>query len=94
MVLETVGNQSELARRLGVVKQLVSRWEEIPPQFAIQVADLVDLQVGWILPELEARVIAVLGYKNPEAAFDVLLDLIPIFITPAKSGKKPRRRRK
>jgi hypothetical protein len=61
LVIEIVGTKTELARRLGVVKQLVSRWDEIPPPYLEKVSEVTDLPLDWILPELEAEVTKQLG---------------------------------
>jgi len=61
LVVEICGNQSKLAERLGVVRQLVSRWDEIPPKYLHAVAGITQLPISWILPELESSVSALIG---------------------------------
>lgn len=90
MIVDIVESQSELSRRLGIARQLVSRWDEVPPQFAEQVADLVSLPIDHIIPETEAKVSEIVGRH----CSDLLPALIRVFIRPAKSGAWVKRRRR
>ena len=54
-------NRTDLARALGVSKQLVSRWDSIPPRYAAQVSDLTHLPIAYIVPELEQAVTLLLN---------------------------------
>ncbi len=49
-------NKTDLAKALGVSKQLLSRWDSIPPRYAAEVADLLHLPISYIIPELESSV--------------------------------------
>ncbi len=55
LVLQYV-NKTDLAKALGVSKQLLSRWDSIPPRYAAEVADLLHLPISYIIPELESSV--------------------------------------
>ncbi len=55
LVLQHI-NRTDLAKELGVSKQLLTRWDRIPPRYAAEVADLVHLPIGYIIPELESSV--------------------------------------
>ena len=61
LVVARLKTQTALAEGLGVVKQLVSRWHEIPPKYLERTSELTQLPVDWILPELDAAVSALLG---------------------------------
>lgn len=89
-ILDIVGTKTELANQLGLAKQLISRWQEVPPQFAEQVADLVSLPIDHIIPETEAKVSEIVGRPSS----DLLPALIRVFIRPAKSGAWVKRRRR
>ncbi len=55
LVLQHI-NRTDLAKALGVSKQLLTRWDSIPPRYAAEVADLVQLPISYIIPELESSV--------------------------------------
>src|SRR5271154_6616811 len=61
LVFTTLKTQTALADGLGVVKQLVSRWNEIPPKYLERTAELTQLPLDWVLPELDATVSALFG---------------------------------
>jgi len=88
LVIETLGNQSALARGLGVVRQLVSRWDQIPPKYLERTAALTKLPIDWVLPELEASVSALLG--RPSAL--LLPELIRLLINDPKASSWPARK--
>lgn len=75
LVIEVVGTKTALAKGLGVVKQLVSRWKTIPIKYAEPTAKLVHLPIDWIVPELDAKLSALL--KRPSA--EILPSLIRLF---------------
>jgi len=88
LVISTLGNQSALARGLGVVRQLVSRWDQIPPKYLERTAALTKLPIDWVLPELEASVSALLG--RPSAL--LLPELIRLLINDPKAPSWPARK--
>ena len=51
LVIDKLGTKTALADGLGVVKQLVSRWEEIPPRHLEAVCKLTRLHVEQVVPE-------------------------------------------
>lgn len=75
LVIETLGSQSELARGLGVARQLVSRWHEIPPKYLEPTVRLTKLPPDWILPELDNAVSKLLN----RPASPILIELIRLF---------------
>jgi len=52
LVINKLGTKTALAEGLGVVKQLVSRWEEIPVKHLRMTCKLTGLDPSDILPEL------------------------------------------
>ena len=85
LVLSITGTKTALATKLGVAKQLVSRWDEIPPRYLEQTAEITQLPVDWVLPQLESDVSALLG--RPSAL--ILPDLIRLFISDTKGHPWP-----
>ena len=67
LILETIGTQNALAKRLCVSRQLVFRWDQIPPRYLADVSAITGLPIDWVLPELETAVSALLG--RPSALF-------------------------
>lgn len=91
LVLKKVGTKIELARRLGVVRQLVGKWHAIPLQYVEEVSELIGLPIGHVAPEVEAKVTAALGRRLSSEA---LANLIRIFIEPAKAWSSRHTRRR
>jgi hypothetical protein len=89
LVITTLKTQTALAEGLGVVKQLVSRWDEIPPKYLQQTSDLTNLPVEFVLPELEAAVTALLG--KPSSL--LLPELIRLLIPDQKASSWPNRKK-
>ncbi len=93
LVYTTLKTQTALAEGLGVVKQLVSRWDAIPPKYLERTADLTQLPLDWVLPELDASVSALLG--KPCAL--LLPELIRLITNDRKTSwpaRKPKKLRK
>ncbi len=57
----TCNSKTDIAKHLGVSKQLITRWESVPPRYVMQVSDLTKLPISYILPELERAVSALLN---------------------------------
>ena len=95
LVYATLGTQTALAEGLGVVKQLVSRWTEIPPKYLERTAELTGLQLDWVLPELDAAVSSLLGRPSalllPELIRLITNDRKPPW--PSRKQKKPQKRK-
>ena len=83
LVVKTLKTKTALAEGLGVVKQLVSRWTEIPPKYLEKTGELTQLPVDWILPELDAAVSDLLG--RPSA---LLLPELIRLITPDQKASQ------
>ena len=62
LVFTITKTQTELAKRLGLAKQYIARWSEIPLHFAIQIAEITKLPVDWMVPEQYDEVMAILGH--------------------------------
>ena len=91
LVIEIVGTKTELARRLGVVKQLVSRWDQIPPPYLADVSEVTDLPLDWVLPELESEVTRLLGRPSSMILPALIRLIYPI--QPASPQFKARKRK-
>lgn len=97
LVIEILGNQSALARGLGVTRQLVSLWESIPPKYLAATATLTKLPIDWVLPELEAAVSALLGRPSALLLPEVIRLLHPdqrASTWPDRKPKSPRKPRR
>ena len=57
----TYSNKADIAKHLGVSKQLLTRWVSVPPQYVMQVSELTKLPISYILPELEQAVSTLLN---------------------------------
>jgi|SRR5690242_9863796 len=62
LVFSITKTQTELARRLGLAKQYVARWEEVPLHFAIQVSEITQIPVEMIVPEQYNQIWEILGH--------------------------------
>lgn len=62
LVFSITKTQTALAKQLGLAKQYVARWNEVPLHFAMQVAEITKLPVEWVVPEQYDEVMAILGY--------------------------------
>jgi len=99
LVLETLkpgrGGQSALADQLGVVRQLVSRWDEIPLKYVLKVSEITELPLDWVVPELYSELDKIGGIN---ASPRTLSDLIRLFTEKDSSQwpktRKPKPRRK
>lgn len=86
LVLEIIGSKTALAKRLGVTKQLVSRWEEVPPPYLEKVSSISRLPLDWVLPELNSDVSRLLG----RPAAPILPDLIRLIYPLQKASPQYR----
>lgn len=91
LVISVTETQSALAKRLGLVRQYVSRWEEIPLQFALQTAELTGLPVEKILPEIYEQLEAIIGPTDKMADLIRLLCKQPYRKKPKPTTRKRRR---
>jgi hypothetical protein len=82
IVLDTVGTKTALADKLGVAKQLVSRWPEIPPKYLAQTCRVTGLSPDWVLPELEASIATLLD----RPAGMILPELIRLILNPEQKA--------
>jgi hypothetical protein len=82
IVLDTVGTKTALADKLGVAKQLVSRWPEIPPKYLAQTCQVTGLSPDWVLPELEASIATLLD----RPAGMILPELIRLILNPEQKA--------
>ena len=46
--------KAEIARRLDIKKQNLTRWKKVPPHYVAQISEMTGLSKGHILPSLFA----------------------------------------
>ena len=68
--------KAKLAEHLGVTRQLTSRWEEVPPKYADQVAEMLNLPISHVVPELVHRIHVTCGKHVPDK---IIGEMIRIF---------------
>ncbi len=90
LVISITETQTELARRLGLAKQYVHRWQEVPFHFALQTAEVAGIPVEYVVPELQNQLVEIIGPT------DKLADLIRLMCRQPnkKKGRKPPRKRR
>ena len=71
----TLTTKAKLAEHLGVTRQLTSRWEEIPSKYADEVAEMLDLPIGHVVPELVHKI----RDCGKDFSDDLIRELIYIF---------------
>jgi len=72
----TLTTKAKLAEHLGVTRQLTSRWEEVPPKYAEQVALMLDLPISHVVPELVHRIYTTCGKQVPDK---IIGEMVRIF---------------
>ena len=80
-VLFALPTQTALANHLGVARQYVSRWKEVPLQFAVETARLMRWPTDEILPETSTKVYDLLdkagsGINSYNETFEELIRLL------------------
>ena len=70
-------SKSDIARAVGVSRQLINRWEAVPPKYAETLANHLSMPVGEIIPELYSEVVPIL--HSDGGTDGKVVDLIALF---------------